>query len=279
MNECSPLIWLHASLCPLRTLACTANARAAIELRDNFLDIAAHELKTPLTTIQGYSQLLSIQLEQGPESDNGAILRSAQLIEDRTRHLARLVEQILDVSRLVASRMHLDRDETDLTGLIRTLAASFAGRPDPHELRLHLAEQRIDVAVDPKRLTQVMANLIDNAMRYSPDGSPIDITLEHHDNTAVLSVRDRGPGIPEEHRSHIFDRFHETPALAYGSGMGLGLHISREIVLLHGGDITVAFPACGGSEFTVRLPRTDDSAVDMQLALRESGTVQPDPQQ
>ena len=101
------------------------NARTAIELRDTFLTIAAHELKTPLTTIQGYSQLLSLQLNQGSGMDADPVRRSARMIEDRTRHLARLVEQILDVSRLVASRMQLNLEDTDLVGMIRNLVAGF----------------------------------------------------------------------------------------------------------------------------------------------------------
>jgi signal transduction histidine kinase len=105
-------------------------------------------------------------------------------------------------------------------------------------------------------MKQVMANLVDNAVRYSPAGGPIDITLlEEPDDLVVLSVRDRGLGIPEEHRGRIFDRFHQAHAAEHRSGMGLGLHISREIVLLHGGTMTATFPADGGSQFTVQLPR------------------------
>jgi signal transduction histidine kinase len=232
------------------------NARIAIEIRDNFLTIAAHELKTPLTTIQGYSQLLSHQLEHDLTQDAAPVRRAAHMIQDRTRHLARLIEQILDVSRLVASRMQLNRDDTDLVAMIRKVVAVFTNRDATHELRLHLQDDCLQANVDLVRLTQVMVNLVDNAVRYSPDGGPIDITVElQHADTVVLSVRDRGLGIPVEHRAHIFDRFYQAHAVAYRSGMGLGLHISREIVLLHGGTITVAFPVDGGSQFTVELPR------------------------
>jgi signal transduction histidine kinase len=235
------------------------NAQTAIELRDNFLTIAAHELKTPMTTILGYSQLLSYQLEHDLPPDPAPVRRSAHMIEDRIRHLARLVEQILDVSRLVASRLQLNPHDTDLVGMIRDLVAGLESRHGSHEFRVHLRHERLLAEVDPIRLKQVMANLIDNAVRYSPDGGPIDITVEQEqDDTVVLSVRDRGLGIPEEHRAHIFDRFHQAHAAASRSGMGLGLHVSREIVVLHGGKITVEFPAGGGSQFMVRLPRTND---------------------
>ena len=230
------------------------HARSAIELRDTFLTVAAHELKTPLTTIQGYAQLLSVQLDQGLGVDAGPVRRSARMIEDRTRHLARLVEQILDVSRLDASRLKLSLEDVDLVGLTRSLVAGFVAR-NAREFRLHLPGQ-LWAAVDRVRIEQVMANLIDNAVRYSPDGGPIDITVEpEQDEWVVLSVHDQGIGIPEEHRAHIFDRFHQAHGVSYRSGMGLGLHISREIVALHGGDITAVFPADGGSQFTVRLLR------------------------
>ena len=232
------------------------HARGAIELRDTFLTIAAHELRTPLTSIQGYAQFLLLQLNQGLGLDTDPVRKSAHMIEDRTRHLARLVEQILDVSRLDASRLKLNLEDVDLVGLIRNFVAGFASR-HPHEFRLCLADQ-VRAAVDPVRLEQVIANLVDNAVRYSPDGGPIAIGVElEQDDWVVLSVRDWGLGIPEEHRAHLFDRFYQAHGASYRSGMGLGLHISREIVALHGGDITAAFPADGGAEFRVRLMRSD----------------------
>jgi PAS domain S-box-containing protein len=230
------------------------HARSAIELRDTFLTVAAHELKTPLTTIQGYAQLLTLQLTQGGGVDTNPVRRSARMIEDRTRHLARLVEQILDVSRLDASRLKLNLEELDLVGLTRSLVASFGIR-HPREFRVHLTDRELIVA-DAARTEQVITNLLDNAVRYSPDGGPIEISVEpEHDSHVVLSVRDYGLGIPEEHRGHIFDRFHQAHGVSYRSGMGLGLHISREIVALHGGEIMATFPSDGGSQFTVRLPR------------------------
>jgi signal transduction histidine kinase len=233
------------------------NARAAIEVRDTFLTIAAHELKTPLTTIQGYAQLLSHQLEQGLAQDPAPVRRSARMIEDRTRHVARLVEQILDVSILVASRMHLERTDTDLVAMIRKLVADLEKRGGPHDLRLHVPREHLLAAVDGMRVQQVMTNLIDNAVRFSPEGGPIDLTVVWEAESVVLSVRDRGLGVPEEHRPQLFDRFHQAHARASRSGIGLGLYISREIVVLHGGDITASFPADGGSEFIVRLPLAD----------------------
>jgi signal transduction histidine kinase len=231
------------------------HARSAIELRDTFLTVAAHELKTPLTSIQGYAQLLSLQLNQGLDLDAAPSRKSAHMIEDRTRHLARLVEQILDVSRLDAARLKLNLEDVDLVGLTKKLVAGFVTR-HVREFGLRLPDHA-EAAVDPVRLEQVLANLVDNAVRFSPDGGAIAISVElENDDWVVLSVRDWGIGIPKEHRAHLFDRFYQAHGASYRSGMGLGLHISREIVALHGGDITAAFPVDGGSEFRVRLMRS-----------------------
>jgi len=233
-------------------------ARSAIELRDTFLTIAAHELKAPLTAIQGYAQLLSLQLNPGLELDAASPRKSAHMIEDRTRHLTRLVEQILDVSRLDASRMKLNLQDVDIVDLTSGLVAGFASR-HAREFRLHVSKH-VRAAVDPVRIGQVMANLVDNAVRYSPERGPIDISVEPEDDDwVVLLVRDRGLGIPQEHRANLFDRFYQAHGVSYRSGMGLGLHISREIVALHGGDITAEFPADGGSQFRVRLMRSGGS--------------------
>jgi two-component system, OmpR family, sensor histidine kinase KdpD len=210
--------------------------------------------------MRGYSQLLSLQLG----ADAASARHSARVIEERTRHLARLVEQILDVSRLDAARMQLNRQDTELVGMLRSVVAGFDTRPDTAPVfRLHFEQDRVQAAVDRVRLAQVVTNLIENAVRYSPQGSPIDISMRHEQDEAVtVSVRDRGLGIPEEHRAHIFDRFHQAHVLDYRSGMGLGLHISREIVALHGGHIRVAFPSDGGSEFSVWLPLSPHLAPD-----------------
>lgn len=232
------------------------HAKSAIELRDAFLTVAAHELKTPLTSIQGYAQLLSLQLNQGLELDAAPSRKSAHMIEDRTRHLARLVEQILDVSRLDGARLKLNLEDVDLVGLTHKLVAGLVTRHG-REFGLHLPDHA-RAAVDPVRLEQVLANLVDNAVRYSPEGGAIAISVElENEDWVVLSVRDWGIGIPREHRAHLFDRFYQAHGASYRSGMGLGLHISREIVALHGGDIKAAFPADGGSQFRVRLMRSN----------------------
>ena len=116
------------------------------------------------------------------------------------------------------------------------------------------------VSIDPLRIEQVVTNLIDNAIKYSPEGGQIDIDLgcDEVENSPRITVRDRGVGVPPEHRPHIFDRFYQAHAggpLTSMAGMGLGLYISRQIVELHGGSIQAEFPEDGGTRFVVRLPR------------------------
>jgi signal transduction histidine kinase len=121
----------------------------------------------------------------------------------------------------------------------------------------------IATCLDPLRIEQMLVNLVNNAIKYSPDGGTIDITVTQHSEVAQVTVRDHGLGIPPEHREHIFDRFYQAHAQAHArshrSGMGLGLYISRQIVDLHGGSITADFPADGGTRFVVTLPVGGDA--------------------
>jgi len=108
---------------------------------------------------------------------------------------------------------------------------------------------------DPVRLDQVVTNLLDNAIKYSPDGGPIVVAVEPSQEAVCISVTDRGIGVPPEHREHIFDRFYTAHPGTYSSGLGLSLHMSREVVRLHGGSLEAEFPEGGGARFVVSLPR------------------------
>jgi two-component system OmpR family sensor kinase len=122
-------------------------------------------------------------------------------------------------------------------------------------LRLAAAD-KLEVCIDPLRIEQVLTNLVDNAIKHSPQGGAIDVSLSRVGEEQVeVVVRDHGPGVPPQHRAHIFERFYQANStMGYSAGMGLGLYISREIVELHGGTIEAQFPEGGGSRFVVRLP-------------------------
>lgn len=227
-------------------------AENALLARDEFLAGAAHELKTPLTVLIGQAQLAVRRLGRDNGCDPESIARSLREIARQGDALAHRVNQILKISQLDDPTFALEREPCDLVPLLRRVASgSWIG---PHPIQVDTPAS-LRVVVDPRRFEQVLTNLLDNAVRYSPDGGPIDVRLAYAEaGIAELSVRDHGLGIPLEKRDHIFDRFSAAHGDEYRSGMGLGLNVSRRIVELHGGEIQVAFPLDGGSCFTVRLP-------------------------
>lgn len=254
-----------------------AEAEKAVHLRDEFLSIAAHELKTPITSLRANAQLMLRRLDRGSALDEERVIRAFQLIDQQSDKLAQLIAQLLDISRLEAGKLSLDRRETDLVALVEGLADGARARTDIHTVAVR-APDRLTADVDPLRLEQVLTNLIDNAIKYSPSGGEIEIDLDLAPNDEVrIIVRDHGIGIPAERRAHIFDRFyqaHVEPALG---GLGLGLHISRQIVELHGGTLSAEFPPEGGSRFVVNLPRRG-SAEQSAASDEDSGVGVQDPE-
>jgi signal transduction histidine kinase len=232
-----------------------AEAVAAVQARDEFLSVAAHELKTPLTSLRGFAQLLLHVMKGESRIDAPAVRRALQHIDQQSIKLEGLVTQLLDLSRIEAGRLPLDKQATDLTELAKTVAAAAQAGTRLHTLVVD-APRPIVADIDPLRVEQVLVNLVNNAIKYSPDGGPIDITVRPCTDGVQVTVRDHGLGIAPEHQAHIFDRFYQAHAHSHRSGVGLGLHISRQIVDLHGGSITAAFPTDGGSCFVVTLPRS-----------------------
>jgi K+-sensing histidine kinase KdpD len=231
-----------------------AEAASAVQARDGFLSVAAHELKTPLTSLRGFAQLLLYVIKGESRIDAPAVRRALQHIDQQSIKLEGLVTHLLDLSRIEAGKLALDRQATDVTELVKAMAAAAQA-----ETRLHMlvvdAPGPIVANIDPLRVEQVLVNIVNNAIKYSPDGGPIEITVRPCIDAVQVTVRDHGLGIAPEHQAHIFDRFYQAHAHSHHSGMGLGLHISRQIVDLHGGSITAAFPTDGGSAFVITLPR------------------------
>ena len=232
-------------------------ARAAVTIRDEFLSVAAHELKTPMTSLRGYAQLLAREFEKGEVANAERARRAAVTIQVQSDKLARLVSQLLDVSRIQSGKLAIERKPADLSELVRDAVQAVRSQLKEHTLVARMPTE-LWVSIDPLRIEQVITNLIDNAIKYSPEGGQIDVALTCTDEHDVqFSVRDRGVGVPAEHRAHIFDRFyqaHAGGALTSMAGMGLGLYISRQIVELHGGTIRAEFPEDGGTRIIVTLP-------------------------
>ncbi len=238
-------------------------AREAIGVRDEFLSVAAHELRTPLTSLRGYAQLLVRDFERKGAVDPDRGRRSAATIMLQADKLSRLVDQLLNVSAIQFGKLAIERRPTDLSRLVRDAAEAIGTQLRGRRLAVHAPAELLAV-VDPLRLEQVLANLLDNAVKYSDEGGLIEVALSVADErTAALTVRDHGPGIAREDRRHIFDRFYQgrgRGALTDQAGMGLGLFISREIVRLHGGSIAAEFPPDGGARFVVAVPLGDPVA-------------------
>jgi PAS domain S-box-containing protein len=227
-------------------------AQEAIRVRDDFLSIASHELKTPLTPLSLRLATIERRLELGERVDP-ATLRHAR------QHLVRitsLINDLLDASRVEAGRLALHPETTRLDALVEHVLRTMEGHRGNHSVHFERPAEPLEVRVDPYRLEQVIANLVENAFKYSPDGGTIRVALATRGDVALLSVSDRGIGIPQDQQKLLFDRFfraRNVSARSYG-GLGLGLYISRDIVERHGGRIWVESEVGQGSTFYVALP-------------------------
>lgn len=234
-----------------------AEAQRATRLRDEFLSVAAHELKTPMTSLRGYAQWLLRSMRDGDVIDPGLLDRGLRAIDVQSVKLVDLTTQLLDVSRIEAGKLRLESREVDLVPLVRVAVEAAQAMTKAHTLTLD-APQECPAVIDPLRLEQVVRNLIDNAIKYSPEGGSVDVSLGPADHGKLrLVVRDHGLGIPPERRENLFDRFYQAHGEGHFGGLGLGLYISRQIVELHGGHISAEFPPDGGSCFEVTLPTAD----------------------
>jgi signal transduction histidine kinase len=234
-----------------------AQAAAAVQARDEFLAIAAHELKTPVTSLRGFAQLLLRLTHREHHIGAPPVRLALQHIDEQSHKLHALVVQLLDLSRIEAGRLSLEKADVDLVELVEGVVTAAQAQASTHALVVD-APRPARACVDPLRIEQVLVNLVHNAIKFSPNGGLIDLSVLQSEGTVQVVVRDRGLGIPPEHRAHLFDRFYQAHAQSHRSGMGLGLHISRHIVELHGGSITPGFPADGGVCFVVALPTGHD---------------------
>lgn len=235
-------------------------AHDALRAREDFLSVAAHELKTPLTSILGYTQLLRAraQVEGGiAERDQHAV----SVIHEQAERLHRLIESMLDLSRLQAGQFEIEPIIMDLARLTRNIVDQLQPTLDQHTVAFRCQDEPLLIRGDEGRLDEVVHNLINNAIKYSPHGGPVTVTLDREGATARLAVSDRGIGVPAAVRSRIFERFYRAinanPVQV--SGMGIGLYVVKEIVTRHGGSVVVESVQGQGSTFIVRLPLMPDT--------------------
>ena len=236
-------------------------------LKSRFLSMASHELKTPLTSISGLAQVLlrrmRRRMEQGWPSETEwtdeqrAHVDRLDLLNSQTARLGRLVDELLDVSRIESGKLDFHWASVDLGDLVTDVAKRFQMITSLHTIEVD-RDGVVDMPVmgDRDHLEQVLDNLVTNAIKFSPEGGTIRVSLRAAPNNLVLSVQDRGVGIPHGQLEEIFGLFYqaEDPVSRRTGGMGLGLYISKEIVSRHGGRIWAESKVNEGSTFNVALP-------------------------
>ena len=215
-------------------------------VKAEFIANASHELKTPLTALSGYLEMLE---DEEDERVRAEFLNDMRVQTNRLQNLART---LLDLSRLDANAVTFRTEEVDLEDLLHGLRRDFGytGRP----LNIRVGEDVPPVKTDPNQLHRAISILVDNALKYSDEGSPVDLGLARHDGRVAISVSDRGCGIPEREIPHIFDRFYRAEGSSRADGTGLGLALAHEITDHLGGEIEVLSSPDVGSTFSVLLP-------------------------
>lgn len=226
--------------------------RRLSQLQSDFIATVSHELKTPLGFIKGYSTTLM-------RTDTEWNLEEKQeflgIIDEETDRLVELVDNLLDSSRLQAGTLDIELKNVDLAAVLEENIERLRVRFPELVIRWKPSGRNNFIEADPKRLGQVIENLVSNAVKYA-QGGPMTIALKEEGDSLTISVKDSGPGIPDEHHELVFKRFYRVPgARELARGSGLGLYICRQIVLAHGGEIGLSATRGRGAEFVIKLPR------------------------
>jgi len=238
-----------------------AQLSAADRRKDEFLATLSHELRNPLAPMRSALDVFTLRFGRSTDP------RLLEVFDRQLRHLTRLVDDLMEMSRITQGRMQLRRGPVELSALLRGAAQDLAGTMQAagHTLRLFLAEGPVHVDGDATRLAQIVVNLLTNAAKYTPEGGLIELHLDCAPGMAEIRVRDNGIGIPAAALATVFDMFSQLePALERSrGGLGIGLALVRGIVALHGGTIAAESPGPGlGSTFTVRLPLAANLAAE-----------------
>ena len=258
----SPSSVIHCTAFPMRAADGAAVGRGFFftditaskhvdRMKNEFIGLASHELRTPLTGILGFSEL---QLTQ-PDSPQARTWTSQ--INREARRLTRIVDSMLNVSRLEAGTLEISNEEIELGELLADVADAVRGERSPAH-RLHFQPDAMEARLrgDRGKLTQVLINLVSNALKYSPDGGPVEVSSAQNDAETTIAVSDQGLGIPADQLTGLFQRFHRVSSAGREAirGTGLGLYLVRQLVEAMGGRVTVASEPGVGSTFTVVLP-------------------------
>lgn len=253
-----------------RARAAREAAEEANAAKDRFLAVLGHELRSPLNTVLGWAQILGARADLDP-----TVQKAIKTIERNARTQAQLISDLLDVSRIIAGKLHFEFEVVDLKALVASVVASSKLTLDKSVDIIHTAtDADTYVLGDATRLSQVMVNLLNNAVKFTDRGGRVEVHVERAERYVELTVTDTGVGIASDEIENIFELFQQSALSQRKGGLGLGLSISKQLVEAHGGQIRVRSPGLGlGSTFTVRLPRVtstmpspeEDLVIESQL--------------
>jgi len=270
---CAVVVDLRERELAERARAAREAAETANAAKDRFLAVLGHELRSPLNTVLGWAQILG-----GRTDLDATVQKAVKTIERNARAQAQLISDLLDVSRIVAGKLHFEFEVVDLKAIVASVVSASKLTLDKQlEIALVATESDTFVLGDSTRLQQVVTNLLNNAVRFTERGGRVDVRLERNERSVQLTVSDTGVGIAADEIGNIFELFQQSALSQRKGGLGLGLSITRQLVEAHGGQIRVQSPGVGlGSTFSVRLPNVttsvpspdEDQVMDSQLDSR-----------
>lgn len=231
------------------------------QMKDQLLSTVSHELRTPLAAIKGFTTTL---LREDVRWDEATQRDFLKIIEEETDRLGELIDNLLDMSKIDAGVLRVEKEPTQLRNVVRESIDRARRRSEAHWFVVDLPSELPRVWADPRRIRQVLNNLLENAIKYSPGGGQITVTAEVEGDHVTVSVADSGQGIPREYLDRIFQRFFQVDAAntRKTGGSGLGLSISKGIVEAHGGSIWAESESGKGSVFRFTLPLVDEGETD-----------------
>jgi two-component system, OmpR family, sensor histidine kinase KdpD len=231
-------------------------ARQSEEFKSTLLDAIAHEFKTPLTSIKAAStSILADFAALAPP-----LRELTTIIDEETDRLSLLVTEAVRMSQIDAGKVRIDKQPMDLEPVLHRVLDYFGARLEGRSVNVRIQPGLARAWGDPELISLALRQLVDNGLKYSASSAPIDIGAEAGNDRVLIRVRDRGPGIPEKERERVFDKFYRrNRGKGQLPGSGLGLHIAREILRAHGGDLWIEDAPGGGSDFCAALPAVKES--------------------
>lgn len=235
------------------------------EMKSNFVSMVSHELRSPLTSIRGFATTLL----RGVKFDKPSQQKFLKVIESEAERLTRLVQELLNISRIEEGRYRVEKKPFPIKPLIDDIIAINKGRSKAHHLKVRLPKHLGEAYGDEDKIEEVLSNLADNAIRYSPQGGKVEIEVKEDKKKFTFSVSDEGVGISQEHLEKIFERFHrvDSKVTRETGGTGLGLSISKYIVEAHGGRIWAESEAGKGSRFLFTLPKEPPAGREREASM------------